>query len=157
MVTLKVPPLREHLEDLPLLVEHFAAAAGGDRGAAEVLAAPMLAELSRHRWPGNVRELRNLVEATVLMGEPPPLETDRDPAGPQPSGTIIDVAPWLSRPYTEAKDLVAEQFELQYFRVLLEACGGSVAKAAEAAGIHRTYLTRLLKRRGIKLQRSLLY
>ncbi|WP_169316096.1 sigma-54 interaction domain-containing protein, partial [Pseudomonas agarici] len=71
---LRLPPLRERREDIPLLFEHFA------RGAAErlgrtttALSGPQLSRLLSHDWPGNVRELANAAERSVLgLGEPEP-------------------------------------------------------------------------------------
>ncbi len=69
-VTLRLPPLRERMEDLPALVESFTRAFAEDRGEAPVrLSAGFLARLRAHAWPGNVRELRNIVEYATLFAE----------------------------------------------------------------------------------------
>jgi two-component system C4-dicarboxylate transport response regulator DctD len=70
VVTLEIPPLRERLEDIPLLFQHFAlvASARYDRPAPPLEASHIRALLA-HRWPGNVRELRNIAERYVLLGE----------------------------------------------------------------------------------------
>ena len=63
-----LPPLRERLEDFPVLVEHFARQVAAQNGWKEKLfAADAIAELQRYAWPGNVRELRNVVERLVLL------------------------------------------------------------------------------------------
>jgi transcriptional regulator with PAS, ATPase and Fis domain len=68
---LRVPPLREHLDDLPELVEHFAeAVAVRNCTARKCFAADVLAAFARYSWPGNVRELRNVVEEMTLLGGP---------------------------------------------------------------------------------------
>jgi len=62
---IRVPPLRERIEDIPLLADHFLGKLGRDRGIA-ALSEDALDALRRHAWPGNVRELRNALEAGVL-------------------------------------------------------------------------------------------
>src|ERR1700685_638434 len=65
---LTLPPLRERLEDFPVLVEHFARQVAAQNGWKEKLfAADAIAELQRYAWPGNIRELRNVVERLVLL------------------------------------------------------------------------------------------
>src|SRR6185312_16505857 len=66
----RVPPLRERVEDVALLAEHFLAGARQRNPTSPVtrLDAGALAALSRHAWPGNVRELENLVERLVIIG-----------------------------------------------------------------------------------------
>lgn len=71
---LRLPPLRERREDIPLLYEHFAQSAAERLGrSAEPLSGPQLGRLLSHDWPGNVRELANVAERQVLgLGEPEP-------------------------------------------------------------------------------------
>ncbi|GEN26173.1 sigma-54-dependent transcriptional regulator [Halomonas cupida] len=69
VVTLPIPPLRERLEDIPLLFQHFAAVAASRSGMeAPPLDAGSVSALLAHDWPGNARELRNLAERYVLLG-----------------------------------------------------------------------------------------
>ncbi len=70
VVTLRIPPLRERLEDIPLLFQHFALIAGARyERPAPPPGADHIRALLAHRWPGNVRELRNIAERYVLLGE----------------------------------------------------------------------------------------
>lgn len=62
-----VPPLRERLEDVPLLAAHFVQALGQQEGHAKRLSAEALHRLGTYRWPGNVRELRNVVQRAYVM------------------------------------------------------------------------------------------
>ncbi len=72
VVSVLMPPLRERLEDLPLLVEHFASALAADMGLPMPDADPaQLRELARYDWPGNVRELKNVIERCLLLGVSP--------------------------------------------------------------------------------------
>jgi DNA-binding NtrC family response regulator len=109
-------------------------------------------QLQAHRWPGNVRELRNWVEATVAMGESPPLsihepngtaEAPRATADAE-SGEVYGLS------YKEARRTVLEAFELRYVTRLLAATGGNVAAAARQAQMDRTYLIKLVQRHGLR-------
>ncbi len=71
VVLLRIPPLRERAEDIPLLIEHFLREAGGSGGIDELFPPSAREGLAQHRWPGNVRELRNFVEAALAMGVVP--------------------------------------------------------------------------------------
>lgn len=69
-IKLRLPPLRERLEDLPLLVNHFIQVVAADRGAKPVtFPASVMRRLAGHHWPGNVRELRNVVEYAALFAD----------------------------------------------------------------------------------------
>ncbi len=70
VVTLEIPPLRERLEDIPLLFQHFLLVASARYGAESPSPDPgQMRALLSHSWPGNVRELRNLAERYVLLGD----------------------------------------------------------------------------------------
>jgi len=75
-IQIALPPLRDRMEDLPLLVEHFGALVARERGEPVVRFGPeILRRLAAHTWPGNIRELRNVVEYATLFaedGEVPP-------------------------------------------------------------------------------------
>lgn len=153
VVLLRLPPLRERLEDLPDLVEHFLRRLGCPDKLEEILPDSTLRVMMQHRWPGNVRELRNTVEAALAMGEE--LEVEREPGGELPGGSssielpAVDSGFWSLR-YTEAKDQLVEAFEDRYVRLLLERSDGGVKRAAELAGMNRSYLTKVLRKRGIR-------
>jgi serine/threonine-protein kinase PknK len=69
-IVLRLPRLSERVEDLPMLVQHFAEQVGEERGEAPVRFGPrILARLAAHSWPGNIRELRNVVEYATLFAE----------------------------------------------------------------------------------------
>src|ERR1019366_10158887 len=69
---LLLPPLRERVEDIPLLVAHFAAEVAAQNGwRPKTFEAEAIQELQRYSWPGNVRELRNVVERLLLLADGP--------------------------------------------------------------------------------------
>jgi DNA-binding NtrC family response regulator len=141
VVVMKIPPLRERAEDVPLLVEHFLRELGHD-GPVEALISPgAMKQLMGHHWPGNVRELRNLIEATVAMGETPQLD------GAAAAGPASEVA---ALPYKEARAQVLHDFEERYLRALLERSRGNVSQAARDARMDRSHLIDLLTRHGLR-------
>src|SRR5262249_22472859 len=96
-----------------------------------------LAELARAAWPGNVRELRNHLERSLVFPD-----ADADAPAEPTAGPDIDPAV----PFVAARDHAVAHFERRYLEALLTAHGGKMAPAAAAAGIHRVYLYRLLKK-----------
>jgi DNA-binding NtrC family response regulator len=142
VVTLRVPPLRERPEDIPLLVAHFLQQLGAPP---ETIDAPTLATLLRHSWPGNVRELRNAVEAIVTLGSFGELGADTRTL----SGGDL-VAAVLERPYKHARAAIMRDFEERYLTHLLARAGGNTSAAARLAEMDRSYLIELLRRTGVK-------
>jgi DNA-binding NtrC family response regulator len=146
VVVLKIPPLRERSEDIPLLVEHFLREAGHDGGVDELVSPAAMQQLASYRWPGNVRELRNLVEATVAMGEAPAL--------PPPDGEVAPtgdlIASLLGLPYKDARGTLLGEFERRYLSHLLERSKGNVSSAAREARMDRSHLIDLIARHKLK-------
>ena len=153
VVRLFVPPLRERLEDVEILVHHFLREMGIDD---ESRAADIISAVDTHNWPGNVRELRNFVEAAVALGEPPDLEpspnesedTLKDIDEPRPPDPVDPRLP-ASINYKEARSAVLAKFERRYLQTLLARTRGNVSKAARVGGINRSYLRQLIARHGI--------
>jgi transcriptional regulator with PAS, ATPase and Fis domain len=143
VLQIRLPPLRERPDDLPLLVDTILE----DLGLAEHPVAGTLrttdarAQLAAHAWPGNVRELRNYIERCIAMraAMPPGADPGVDPmpeTGPEPLKT--------------ARDRAVRIFERAYLTDLLAREGGNVTAAARAAGVDRIHLYRLLWRHGLK-------
>jgi DNA-binding NtrC family response regulator len=145
VVTLEVPALRERLDDLPLLVRGFLAELGADDAARALLSPPALEAMRRHHWPGNVRELRNFVEATVAMGEAPPLH-----ASPHDGDEADPFAAVLDLPWKDARATIGDALERRYLAHLLERAKGNVSEAARLARMDRGHLTDLLRRHQLK-------
>jgi two-component system, NtrC family, response regulator GlrR len=135
VVKLRLPPLRERLEDLPLLVQ----AAIEETGAVGFeIDERLLAALRARHWAGNVRELRNVVQRAVVLG---PAALADESAESRALGD--------EEPYKIAKARAIEEFERRYLSGLLERAQGNVAKAARAADVDAAWLFRLIKRYGI--------
>ncbi len=144
VVTVRVPPLRERLEDLGPLVMLFLRALGAPESQA-LFGPEVLAEMARHDWPGNVRELRNFVERTVVLRT---TGTARRPALPSSEGRAAAID--LDVPFRAAKEAVVEAFERAYLSALVAWSRGNVSLAARKAGMDRIHLHRLLQRHGVK-------
>ncbi|MCC7381483.1 MAG: sigma 54-interacting transcriptional regulator [Deltaproteobacteria bacterium] len=175
VVTLRIPPLRERVEDVPLLIEHFLRLAGYSGDVSRVVPDSVLPHLIAHRWAGNVRELRNFVEAALAMGVEGALPLAADPLGSSPdlasSTPTIGATPatgatpapgatatFLRHPlpslfaleFKDARESIVRDFELAYVRELLRRTGGNVTHAARVSGIHRSYLNLLIKRHRLR-------
>ncbi|MBK7533861.1 MAG: sigma 54-dependent Fis family transcriptional regulator [Myxococcales bacterium] len=138
VVGITLPPLRERVEDIPLLVEHFLRDCGWTQPTAALISPAVMEGLCRHHFAGNVRELRNLVEAAVAMGEPPPLEAGATAAASE--ALTVD----LSAPYKDARAALMEEFEARYVAALMERADGNVSAAARMARMARSHLNDLL-------------
>jgi two-component system response regulator GlrR len=136
VLTVRVPPLRERLDDLPLLMESFEA--GPD-----LLSREHLAELRTRRFPGNVRELRNYVERATAFGIE---EQELDWREESSRGDGEDT---LDAPMAIARAACVERFEKRYLTALLARSNGNVTSAARLADLDRTHLHRLLARHGL--------
>jgi two-component system response regulator GlrR len=144
VVEVRLPPLRERMDDLPVLIERILEGLGahGRPGADVVKTQEFLAEVLRHTWPGNVRELRNYVERCIALREPGPLEPAGDPSA-EP-----DVDP--RTPLRPARERWVRAFERRYLEALMKQHGENVTAAAQAAGVGRVQMYRLLWRHGLR-------
>lgn len=138
--TLRVPPLREHLEDVPLLAEHFL-----DCLAAEYHRRPSLTEaaverLMNYSWPGNVRQLRCVLETAVTMS---------DGSHPLNAGDLHLIDP--TAPASDGPpSLNIEEVEAWLIRKAMAKHPGNKAQAARELGIHRDTLYAKLSKYGIE-------
>lgn len=144
VVTFTLPPLRERMEDIPLLAEGFLESATGSWAD---LPRSLRERLLSHTYPGNVRELRNLLErATYLEGfealDPRVFPTEMRGAG-SPSTEFRLTADYM-HPFKEAKESLIERFEREYLTRLMSRNDGKVTRAAREAKIDRKYLYMLL-------------
>lgn len=142
---LRVPPLRERPEDVPLLVRHFLAHHRHRLPGAQGLefSKEALERLRRRDWTGNIRELENLVQRACVL---------------HPGGTIraediaamvTDLGPAAGRSATRGEGSLAAR-ERDAIREALARAGGNKTRAARALGIHRNALSRRMERLGIR-------
>ena len=145
VIQVRMPPLRDRPEDIPILVESFL---GDHDERAEFIRRPeFLAHLRTHTWPGNVRELRNYVNRCATIQEQLDMLPEDEPTSDAAGG-----APHLDTtlPLREARERWMGALERTYLESLLGAHQGNVSKAARAAGVDRAYFYRLLWRYGLK-------
>jgi two-component system, NtrC family, nitrogen regulation response regulator NtrX len=147
VVPLNVPTLAERIEDVPALVQHFAARLAARRGRRPKTFEPdALAELQSRRWPGNVRELQNAVERAVLMSAS---DTVRREDLPPDDPRLAKETPGELLPGQTLAD-AREEFEKRALARALADAKGNVSRAAERLGLDRTTLHRKLKALGIE-------
>jgi len=148
VLPLHIPPLREHREDIPELLEYYVdmlvsqenlpyrrfTVAGQNR-------------LRNYAWPGNIRELKNVVQRLLILGSGPVIDLQEievalgETPRPEPAGEW----PSFELPLKEAR----EQFERAYLEHQLKQTGGSISKVARRVGMERTHLYRKLRALGI--------
>ena len=160
VVPIRIPPLRERVEDIPVLAEyflrHYWELYRGGQGAPPELSSEALDLLKSREWPGNVRALRNAMEhAVVLLGDDPTtVEPDDIPEFEEPGteGGEINVAGSgisLSGEYHDARERVLAEFELGYLARVVRRAGGNMSDAAKIAGVDRTTLYRLMQKHDV--------
>lgn len=140
VIELKLPPLRERREDIPLLVDAFLKKCGEARGKAmKGVSESALAMLIDYGWPGNVRELENVIERAVTLSLGEKISPDDLPPavqGARGDRRVLDEA--------AEKTLPLQEIEKEYIKKILEKMGGNKYQAAHALGIDRKTLYRKL-------------
>ena len=146
VVPFHVPPLRDRLEDIPVLAQHFLdefSTAYGRKP--KRLLKPAIDLLTAQRWPGNVRELRNLMERIVILHDVQQVGVRHIPA-PSPSVPRRSVPASGFTSLREAR----EAYEREYVANTLKSTKGNVTRAAEALGLDRSNLHRKMRALGIR-------
>ena len=143
VIPFEIPPLRERLEDVPLLVEHFnhEFSAANNREPKQFTPAA-LERMQSYDWPGNVRELRNTIERVIIMRLDRIVEADDLPIL---SGDAPPASSYNFDSYREA----SETYEREYIVRKLAETDGNVSRTAEVMGIDRSHLYRRMKSLGI--------
>jgi transcriptional regulator with PAS, ATPase and Fis domain len=141
VIRIRVPPLRERVEDIPLLAGHFWQAAAARVGTAATLPHAIFAALSRYRWPGNVRELQNVMAALAV--EAPARGRVREAALPAAIGGATAVTA------ARLEDARA-QFERRWVEAALARAAGSRTRAATELGLSRQGLLKTMARLGLE-------
>src|SRR5262245_44821186 len=150
VVSIRVPPLRERREDIPVIARYLLSQLARSMGKAQChFDEEAVESLVSYSWPGNGRELRNVVERMVMLATDGIIRA-RDVRNSLPQNqaeSLASVDPGLARlPYMEAKERTLEEFTKSYLRVKLAQHGGVITKAAEDSGIPRQHFSLLMKR-----------
>jgi two-component system, NtrC family, response regulator GlrR len=142
VIPIVVPPLRDRVDDLELLMASFVPS-----GSTSALDADVVQQARQRSWPGNVRELRNFVEQVLALGAREAISLAapraRAGAGEGPWEALVE---GQTLPLREARAVWLDILERDYLRRLLERHHGEVPRAAEAAGIDRAHLYRLIRK-----------
>ncbi len=151
VIPVHVPPLRERVEDIPALAEHFIRKYAEGRGRRVHGFRPDAMEaMKRYSWPGNVRELENLVERFVVLSrdgwfEKKDLPQAMLPRADRAGGKTEEKLRLGGLDFRKAR----EDFENGLIRQALSLCDGNRNKAAALLGLKRTTLLEMLKRKGL--------
>ena len=149
VMAIKVPPLRERTEDIPLLARHFIGRYSKEFSKyVNDLHPSAVTELVAYPWPGNVRELRNVMERAVMLAK-------GDRISPHDVIGLLQfndharrnaVDDYLALPYAKAKEKVLEDFSRRYIKNKLDLHEGNVTHAAQEAGLPRPYFHEIMRR-----------
>jgi two-component system response regulator HydG len=143
VVPLRLPPLRERREDIPLLVEHLV-----QKHALRLSRPPLqpdpeaMRAILDHPWPGNIRELEHAIERGLLLARGEAI-------------TLADLPPELAAPAAESGSgegsyrKARDAWEKRFLEDVLREAGGQVTRAAELAGLHRSTFYEKLARYGL--------
>ncbi len=151
VVTFPVPSLREHPEDIPVLVEHFSDQISKDAGFPKKLISPQaMAMMVGHNWPGNVRELKNFVERVYILTPEENVDVHdlrfAGLAGGATGGSDFAELPT----FREAR----AKFEKEYLEKKILENSGNISRTAEVIGLERSYLHRKIKAFGIEVNKD---
>jgi len=152
VLTVRLPPLRERRDDIPLLAIAFLERACREMGLGDKELSPEgLAALTGRDWPGNVRELLNFVRRLIVFSHGDVISAaavaNADPGHGGDAGDDEDDG--AATPYLEAKAQVVDAFTRRYVQRLLKQTRGNVSEAARASGLERVSLQKILRRLGI--------
>jgi len=152
-VTIELPPLRVHKDDIPLLAEAFLKLHGARHNRTARLSREALARLVGYNWPGNVRELKNALERSLVLArteeigvEDLPEEVRSGESAAVPAGRAETAGPFAEGDFREAK----RRFEIAYLTRKLEEHRWNVSRTAAAVGLHRQSLQEKLRELGIQ-------
>ncbi len=140
VISIEIPPLRERIEDIPLLCDSFLK---GFFESNELPFKPIskraMERLKAYHWPGNIRELQNCLERAASLAE-------GESIGPEDLSESISQPDWMELEYSEAKKNCLESFQKKYMENLLKRCDGKMSRASELSGMPRMTVYRIMKK-----------
>jgi DNA-binding NtrC family response regulator len=148
VVPVRIPPLREHSEDVPEILDYYIETlVQRDNLPRRRFSAAAKHRLSAHHWAGNVRELKNFVQRMLILGSGDEISVEEveDALGVR-SRKSAEISVAFDLPLRTAR----LQFEKAYFEYQLGVVGGNIVEVAQRAGIERTHLYRKLRILGMK-------
>ena len=140
VVSLELPPLRERVDDIPLLVAHYLDLFSKENGREMGISSEAMAALTAYRWPGNIRELRNCMERMVVLSREKIIGIDS-----VPYEIREQMSPGITKNAVQPVTCDLERNEKLLITKALNECNGNRTRAAEKLGISRRTLLRKLK------------
>jgi len=152
VLPVRVPPLREHRQDIPLIANHLLEKhCTGMKRPLKTISPNLMQRLSEHPWEGNVRELENIIVQGIMFSKSGKITTDD--IGLKTQSDMPDK--WASQmpeqsDYREAKEAMLRRFNHGYIGRLLAEHDGNVTQAAKSCGLERQALQQIMRRYGVK-------
>jgi len=147
VIPIHVPPLRDRIEDLPVLVSTFLEEfAVQNRSKRKTMSPAAISILSNYGWPGNVRELRNLVERLAIMVAKDVIDAEDIPGSYKPGAFNIQ-SHLVSAPFMKLDNFkeARKAFEKEFIKIKLIQNENNVTKTAKAMRVGRSYLHKKIK------------
>jgi DNA-binding NtrC family response regulator len=151
VIPIEVPPLRERMDDIPLLVQYFLDVMHQQKGTrVDSISDEALALLCRHDWPGNVRELENLMERLSVLRGDGEIQVDDLPAALRDKREApASFAPRIPEEGLDFREVV-DRYETELIRQALVQTGGNKNRAAQLIGLNRTTLLEKIKKKKLE-------
>lgn len=152
VLPIKLPPLREHVEDIPIIANHLVQkhCTKLDKPLKKI-SAELMDRFKKYPWEGNVRELENMIMQGILFSSSEEIRAgDLELDDPIQGDKKFSGADLLRIPYRQAKEKTLEQFNQHYIGRLLEQHQGNVTRAAQHCGLERQALQQIMRRYRIK-------
>jgi DNA-binding NtrC family response regulator len=148
-IAIHLPPLRNRVDDIPLLAYHFLGKYRGNRKP-EHIDPQALKALQSYKWPGNVRELEHIIEHALSMAEGDTIRITDLPEDflNRVADRVATPESWMSAPFGEAKD----EFEKLYITRILEESNWNISEASRRAQMFRQNLQQKIRKYGIKVE-----
>ena len=148
-IAIHLPPLRDRLDDIPLLAYHFLAKYRRDRKA-ERIDPQALKALQAYKWPGNIRELEHVIEYALSMAEQENIQITDLPEEfvNRVADRVSSPESWANAPFSKAK----EEFEKIYITQILKESNWNISEASRKAQMFRQNLQQKIRKYGIKVE-----
>jgi len=145
----EIPPLRDRKEDILPIANHLLHhVCRSNSGKQCYFSTEAQEQLNLYPWPGNVRELQNIIQRAYLLRSSEIINVEDLPISSEINKKCISDQ-YLDMPYKQAKDQLAKEFEIRYLKHHLQQNNGNISKTADACGMDRRTIHRLIKKEDI--------
>lgn len=148
ILPIEVPPLRDRVEDIPILIEHFVQQFSTQYNKhIKALSCDLMARLKAYRWPGNIRELKNSLERAVVLSKNGQIYIEDIFSKQQLNQNPESACTYNNSHFRHQKlGSAKEEFEKMYLIQMLTASNGNIAQVARLSGKYRSDIYRLIER-----------